>query len=116
MKYITPEAVQLRERLHALDETCPDDPEFLELLSHLRRDARMMVKQEDARAKYVWADEPAYKKLRADTRERLAQHAAKLTDLWFCSRLLVDESSGDFAVRVLPPNNRGDWEGGLGVA
>lgn len=115
MRFTTPEAVQLRERLHGLDPSCPDDPDFLELLTDIRRDARMWVKQTKAVGKYTWADAPAHKKLQADTRERLNRHATRLTELWLCSRLLV-ENTEDYTVRILPPNNRGDWEGGVGVA
>jgi hypothetical protein len=116
MKFTTPEGLQLRARLHDLDPSCPDSPDFLELLSQIRRDARMAVKQEDARAKYVWADEPAYKKLRADTYDRLGRHAQRLSELWLGARLVLEEGSEDFMVRALPPNNKGDWEGGVGVA
>jgi len=114
--FITLEGEQLGDQLRTLDPTCPCEPQFVSLLSHIRRDARMAVRQAEARTKYVWADEPAYLKLQADTRERLRKHAERLAQAWDCSKLLLDEESPDFMVRIVPPNGKGDWQGGVGVA
>lgn len=114
---VTQEAWGLHARLYAADSTVPRSVVFLQLLTRLRRDARMKATQAENACSYEWADGPDYQKLMSDTDKRLAIHGDTLRMLWRGARLETADNPREYVVRIVPPNGRGSCLlGGVGVA